>query len=254
MEEELSKFLEVYLDKVGSYMEEVMVFIDAGYLHMCLKEKFSQTDLDYTKFALKLAHKRRLKRIYYYTAKIELPKEDVFWERLKVPEEYYQGWLKNQEKQEGLEQGKEYWIKVRCQKQYGAEQKAYWTKLQREQQQMMFTLANKPYIELRTGHLQFTEEGKGKQKGVDVLIALDMLRFALKGNYSVAILVSGDGDFADIVRMVKDEGRKVEIVTFPGTKAYNLQAACDESFEVTAEFVSDCWTQSGKKRDKDKSK
>ena len=74
-----------------------------------------------------------------------------------------------------------------------------------------------------------------------MLLALDMLRFALKGNYDTAILISGDGDFADIARMVKDEGRRVEVVTFSGTRAHALLESCDENVEVTAELLEGCW-------------
>lgn len=119
----------------------------------------------------------------------------------------------------------------------------YWQGQQREQQRTLAALARKPFIEARLGRLQFTEGAAPRQKGVDVLLALDMLRFGVKGNYDTAILVSGDGDFADIVRMIKDEGRKVEVVTFPGTRAHALLEACDENIEITAELLEGCWAQ-----------
>ena len=118
----------------------------------------------------------------------------------------------------------------------------YWRKLQSDQQRLIRALAHQPFLEVRLGRLQFGAAGSPpRQKGVDVLLATDMLRFAIKGNYDTAILISGDGDFADIVRMVKDEGRKVEIVTFSGTRAPALFEACDECTEVTEELLEGCW-------------
>jgi len=117
----------------------------------------------------------------------------------------------------------------------------YWRKQQAEQQKFLTALAFQPFVEARLGRLQFSERSATRQKGVDVLLALDMLRFALKDNYDVAILVSGDGDFADIVRMIKDEGRKVEIVTFPETRAQALLEACDKSIEISSEWLEGCW-------------
>ena len=118
----------------------------------------------------------------------------------------------------------------------------YWKGRQADQQKLLTALAHEPFVEVRLGRLKFTAEDEvPRQKGVDVLLALDMLRFALKGNYDTAILVSGDGDFADIVRMVKDEGRKVEVVTFLGSRAHALLEACDENTVVTEELLKDCW-------------
>ncbi len=117
----------------------------------------------------------------------------------------------------------------------------YWRNQQAEQQRLLTALAHQPFVEVRLGRLQFMGGDAPRQKGVDVLLALDMLRFALKGNYDTAILISGDGDFADIARMVKDEGRRVEVVTFSGTRAHALLEACDENVEVTAELLEGCW-------------
>jgi uncharacterized LabA/DUF88 family protein len=116
----------------------------------------------------------------------------------------------------------------------------YWRNQQADQQRWLTAMAHQPFVQVRLGKLQFQGDVP-RQKGVDVLLALDMLRFALKENYDVALLISGDGDFADIVNMVKDEGRKVEGITFPGTCARTLLEACDVNIEITADLLSDCW-------------
>ena len=52
-----------------------------------------------------------------------------------------------------------------------------------------------------------------QQKGVDTLIALDMVRLASRSAFGTAILVSGDRDLAEVVRTVQDYGITVIIAT-----------------------------------------
>ena len=116
-----------------------------------------------------------------------------------------------------------------------------WRERQAGQQRFEAALAHVPDVEIRWGRLQFTEGRQPRQKGVDVLLSLDMLRFALKSNYDTAILVSGDGDYADVVRMVKDEGKRVELVAFPESRSWTLLQAADTCVEVDMAFLTDCW-------------
>ena len=51
------------------------------------------------------------------------------------------------------------------------------------------------------------------QKGVDTLIALDMVRLAGHSAYSTALLIAGDRDLAEVVRAVQDFGAKALIAT-----------------------------------------
>src|SRR5881296_3038433 len=48
--------------------------------------------------------------------------------------------------------------------------------------------------EIREGRLKKDGKGSFKQKGVDTLIALDMLSKAYENHYDVAILIAGDDD------------------------------------------------------------
>ena len=116
-----------------------------------------------------------------------------------------------------------------------------WKLRQQGQQRFESALARAPSIELRWGRLQWSESGRPRQKGVDVLLSLDMLRFALKNNYDRAILISGDGDYADIVKMVKDEGKIVEVAMFPASTAQALTQAADVLVELDAELMNGCW-------------
>ncbi len=48
----------------------------------------------------------------------------------------------------------------------------------------------------------------GKEKGVDVRLALDLIRATYEQNYDVAVIVSQDNDFAPAVRLAKDIARQ----------------------------------------------
>ncbi len=52
-----------------------------------------------------------------------------------------------------------------------------------------------------------------QQKGVDTLIALDMVRLASRSAFETAIVISGDRDLAEVVRTVQDYGIRVLIAT-----------------------------------------
>ncbi|WP_298277736.1 NYN domain-containing protein [Ferroplasma sp.] len=54
-------------------------------------------------------------------------------------------------------------------------------------------------FEIRSGKLMGTEKGI-KQKQVDILIAIDMIRLALKNKIQQIILITGDSDFVPAVQ------------------------------------------------------
>jgi len=59
-------------------------------------------------------------------------------------------------------------------------------------------------------------------KGDDIHLALDMLRDACKNKYDKVVLVSGDGDFAPLIKYVKEEGKKVFNYCFEGSVSRDL--------------------------------
>jgi uncharacterized LabA/DUF88 family protein len=51
-------------------------------------------------------------------------------------------------------------------------------------------------------------------KGDDIHLAIDMIMDATKDKYDKAVLISGDGDFAPLVRAVKTLKKEIEIYAF----------------------------------------
>ena len=77
--------------------------------------------------------------------------------------------------------------------------------------------------------LRFGEvRGKPKrQKGVDVLLAVDMLSASSRDLFDVAILVTGDADFVPLVREVRRYGITAVVAGVGSTTAKELQTAAD---------------------------
>jgi len=108
----------------------------------------------------------------------------------------------------------------------------------REQQDFLEALRKTPYLEIRLGS---TKKAQGVEKGVDVMIATDLLYFAWSGFYDVAILVSGDADFAYAVQAVKNMGKHVEVAFFEGGASKNLLDVADNRYLLDRVFFNDLW-------------
>ncbi len=86
-------------------------------------------------------------------------------------------------------------------------------KMKRGYDSWMYALKQLKQTQIREGRLKKTFDEQGKpdyiQKGVDVLLAIDMLKLALKGALQKIILISSDSDFVPVVRALRDEGISV---------------------------------------------
>lgn len=80
-----------------------------------------------------------------------------------------------------------------------------------------------------------------KSKGVDITLAKDFLGNAFMGNYDVAVLVAGDGDYVPIINEVKRLGKIVYVIFFEesGLNA-SLRLASDQYFRLD-DFFFDEW-------------
>ena len=107
-----------------------------------------------------------------------------------------------------------------------------------KQQKFIEKIRKLPYIQVRLGRL----EKRGNawvEKGVDIMLASDMLMHAFLDNYDVATLVSSDGDFSYVVEIICDRGKNVENVYVPGHRAYHLNV-CDRHIDIS-DLIDNCW-------------
>ena len=83
--------------------------------------------------------------------------------------------------------------------------------------------------EIRSKELQIFYGG-AKKGDWDVGIAMDIMRMASK--LDVVVLVSGDGDFQDLLEHVKALGCKAEVVAFSRAASSRIKAAADEFYDL----------------------
>ncbi len=82
-------------------------------------------------------------------------------------------------------------------------------------------------IKVKTMPLKKTPEGY-IEKGIDILIATDMISLAFRNAYDTAILVSGDSDFIPVIEEIQELGKRVENASFKRESSYNLRRICDD--------------------------
>lgn len=112
-----------------------------------------------------------------------------------------------------------------------------------EQQKFLASLYNIPYFEVRLG----TSKMRGDivvEKGVDIMLATDILQFGWRDLYDTAILVSGDGDFTYAMQIVKNFGKYIEVAAFPTNLSWDLSQVADDRHYLAPDFFTDLWVTS----------
>lgn len=82
-------------------------------------------------------------------------------------------------------------------------------------QKFHYELKMLPNYEVRLGKLRRWGEDSNytyKQKMVDVLLSIDLVKLSLKRAFEEAIIVTGDSDFIPAIKVAKDEGIHIKLV------------------------------------------
>jgi uncharacterized LabA/DUF88 family protein len=111
----------------------------------------------------------------------------------------------------------------------------------REQQDFLNALRETPYLEVRLGSTKLSQ-GVAVEKGVDVMLATDLLHFAWNNLYDVAVLVSGDSDYAYALQAVKNMGKHVEVAYFENNISKDLLDISDKRHLLDIKFFKGLWT------------
>ena len=117
----------------------------------------------------------------------------------------------------------------------------------KDQQRFFDRLNHIPLFEIKLGRLEKRPDNTKVEKGVDIQIATDMIYFAFKDLYDIAILVSGDGDFTPAVARVKETGKQIINAFFPEGKSYHLLKECDYFLPLDESFLQDSLLKKRKK-------
>ena len=110
----------------------------------------------------------------------------------------------------------------------------------REQQEFLDILRKTPYLEVRLGSMKIAQ-GVAVEKGVDIMLATDLLTFAWNDFYDVAVLVSGDSDFTYALQAVKNMGKHVEVAYFESGVSKDLLDVADNRHLLDKSFFRDLW-------------
>jgi uncharacterized LabA/DUF88 family protein len=87
-------------------------------------------------------------------------------------------------------------------------------------------------IEIRIRDLQEYPGGL-KKADWDVGITVDAIR--ISNNVDTVILVSGDGDFLQLVEYLQNQGKRVEVIAFAKTTSSRLKEICDDFTDLEKE-------------------
>ena len=98
-------------------------------------------------------------------------------------------------------------------------------------------LDSQPFVEVRLGSIVKGEK-ESRQKGVDVLMAIDMVTKGYENHYDIAIIIAGDGDFEPLIRAVKSStGKRVFGVVFDEHYSMKLYRQFDKGLVIDSTNV-----------------
>lgn len=109
---------------------------------------------------------------------------------------------------------------------------AYVVRTKTGEEKPFFDALTKLGIETRVRDLQ-EFYGGAKKADWDVGIVIDAIRTA--SSLDVIILASGDGDFIPLVEYLKNQGKRVEVLSFGKTTSLKLKEAADEFIDLDLE-------------------
>ncbi|MCE9653426.1 MAG: NYN domain-containing protein [Nitrosarchaeum sp.] len=197
----------------------IMIFIDGGYLRKNIKNLVHNDDINYQGLASYLRDNGRLDtrfaahviRVYYYDGIASVKDVNSF----------------NHETEEDMDILRSIADML--------------SEKEQKQEEYIKKIKNLELFEVRLGRHVLSPVGgitnkknwEWRQKGVDSLIAIDMITKGYEGQYNTAIILAGDADFVEIVNSVKNLGTNVVGAFFSGHISQELEYSLDKKIELT---------------------
>ena len=212
---------------IAGTKEKAIIFIDGSNFYHGMKEKrLSSMELDYEKFSRKLVLTRQWIQTRYYVGQVKqegdvtsYQKQQKFLHRLKSFENvnYFLGRLERRQTKGSSKKLKK-WLDA---------------------------LPNRPDVSLppeivkELRRVASIDSVTWVEKGVDVMIAADMVSMAYEDKYDTAYLLSADGDFTHAIKKVRDIGKKVFVASsIPGNE---ISGAANSFIPMDKRFFDGCW-------------
>ena len=111
-----------------------------------------------------------------------------------------------------------------------------------EQDKFMATLFDTPYYEVKLG-VHRRQGDTMVEKGVDVMMSVDIVVGAFRDLYDTAIIVSGDGDFYPAMQAAKDLGKHTEVVAFESNLSPEAKRVADKAILLRKTHFTGLWTR-----------
>lgn len=92
---------------------------------------------------------------------------------------------------------------------------------------------------VRLGRLVKSSKKKFKQKGVDILMAIDALTKAYQDHYDTGFFLVGDRDFLPLIEAVKDAGKKTFCISHVPACSLDLMRCFDYRISFDKEDMKD---------------
>lgn len=107
------------------------------------------------------------------------------------------------------------------------------------QQQALFYNLEKQQIIIKKGFM-LKDKSDYHEKGVDVRIALDILRGAIKNEYHYCYIISSDTDLIPAIFDAKKEKKKIIYVGFENFISRAMEANCSKTIIITKKLILSC--------------
>lgn len=106
-------------------------------------------------------------------------------------------------------------------------------------QKEYFDSIRAPLFTVQLGYLIPSPKEGFRQKGVDILMAIDALTKAYRNQYDTGIFLLGDRDFIPLIKAVNDAGKKTVCIYYPPNSPKELVRSFDMSMGLGKSEIKD---------------
>lgn len=106
-------------------------------------------------------------------------------------------------------------------------------------QQALFYQLEKQGIEIKKGYM-LKNDGAYHEKGVDVRIAIDIVRGALKDEFDKCFVISSDTDIIPAILEAKSDKKEIVYVGFSNFVSRALKVNCSKTVIITERMIKSC--------------
>jgi len=212
--------------------KKAIVFIDANNWYHNIKNRFKPSDIDICRVVDLIAQKKDLEvlEIRWYTSMPSIKENPLTYKRQRS----FLGSLQKKG------------IKIITRKLQRLSTKELKQKRKELLESWDLCKFCKPIV--KESFLDITDHYQ-KEKGIDVWIAIDMIKKAIKNNIDYCVLISGDADFVPAFNLVKEVGENVLSIFVPRGYSNELRQKFDY-YILKNEDLSNCLkdAKEGKKK------